>query len=151
MDMHPTYGMCKNCHKTDVNAYLQFHMCYPCRKQLKCYYCGELEPNYLDCLDHFSCLSCSEIPSCAHCHNKKTKGKNKYCTECEKSIGKCLHCKQSNVLMYCGLCKPCEFNENISLRQGRETRKITEFILQTKRDCQTCMKDKPFLCYLEKK
>jgi hypothetical protein len=78
-------------------------------------------------------------------------GKNDYCIQCEKSRGKCLQCKQSKILMYCGLCESCEMDENMSLCQGRGTRKIIGSILQIKKDCSTCMKDNRFIYYIEKK
>lgn len=147
----PYVGTCKKCNKYDVNSYLKFHMCYDCRKGLKCYYCEELLPNYLDCFDHYSCLLCFDMKNCGNCYSKKTIGENDYCTQCEKSIGKCLQCKQSKALMYCGLCKSCEMDENMSLCQGRETRKIDGSILQIKKDCPTCMKDNRFLYYIKNK
>ena len=144
------YGTCKICNKCDVNAYLKFHMCYECRKMLKCYYCEELLPNYIDCLNNYSCISCYDMKSCVNCY-KKTIGKNDYCIQCEKSRGKCLQCKQSKILMNCGLCRGCEMEENLSLCQNKKPRNINDIVLQNKKNCLTCMKDKRFIYYLENK
>ena len=142
--------MCKSC--TNIQT-LKLSYCYDCRLKIKCYYCENFCPITIDFLQNYSCYQCVNTKKCANCFNIMeniyTHPKQKdYCTKCELKRGKCSKCKSSKILMSCGLCRQCETDENMALCQKNV--KIDVIVLEKKKNCETCMKDKVFNCYLNK-